>query len=304
MGLDELVALEQITSWLPGAPPGQVWIGDDAAVLPGVGDSLLVATDLMVAGVHADLALVGLDDLGWRAIAANVSDVAAMAGWPLHVVVSLACPQGTDLEFLYSGIRAACAEYGCPVVGGDLSAAVDLVVSVTVVGTTRGKAAVLRSGARAGDAIFVTGPLGASAAGLAALRRGDDSAASAPLRGAHRRPRARLSEGQAARGGGATAMIDVSDGLGLDLDRLASASAVGIRLDDVPVSPGADVEDALGGGEDYELVFTAPSEDEVKRSFEDGGLRSPIRIGMCTAEPDERLLRSQPLPRAGWRHTL
>lgn len=304
MGLDELEALEQITSALPGPPAGQIWIGDDAAVVPGIEPSVLVGTDALVAGVHADLDLVGLDDFGWKAVVANVSDVAAMGGRPLYVVASVACGPDLDLERLYAGIAAACTEYGCPVVGGDLSASDQLVVSVAVVGTTGGEAAVLRSGAGPGDSIFLTRPLGASAAGLAALRHSDRSPDSRALVEAHRRPRARVREGAAARRGGATAMIDVSDGLGLDLGRLARASSVGVRLDSVPTAAGATAEEALGGGEDYELLFTAPTPAAVETAFREAGLDQPLRIGACSADPAERLLGSRPLPEAGWRHSL
>jgi thiamine-monophosphate kinase len=145
-------------------------IGDDAAVLPAPAGDLLLTADAVVAGVHADLDLVGLDDLGWKALAVNVSDVAAMGGRPLCALVTLAGPLAeVDVDALYEGLMAAADEYACPIVGGDLAAAPVLMVSVAVVGTVEGGRPVLRGGASPGDVLCVTGPLGSSAAGLELL---------------------------------------------------------------------------------------------------------------------------------------
>ncbi|MGH9306124.1 MAG: thiamine-phosphate kinase [Acidimicrobiales bacterium] len=332
----EFEAIEAIGKLLGPPPPGQVWIGDDAAVLAldpgsgadppapygsapsesatygsapsgsaprpaGPGPNYLMATDLVVAGVHGDLDLVGLDDLGWKALAVNVSDIAAMGGWPMHAVVSIAGPSSTDLELVYVGLSQASVEYECPIVGGDLSDAPSLVICVAITGTTRGHPALLRSGASVGDALFTTGPLGASAAGLARLRQGEGPAWP-ELVERHRRPRARVQEGQAARQGGASAMIDVSDGLAADLDHLGSRSNVGLVLDHVPVAPGASFDEALGGGEDYELVFSAPDPERVLDAFAAAGLRAPLVLGWCSADPTERRLGNLPLPLLGWTH--
>jgi thiamine-monophosphate kinase len=288
-------------------------IGDDAAVVAAPAGSLLLSADAAVAGVHADLALVGVDDLGWKALAAAVSDIAAMGGRPQYALVTVSGPLGQiDLELLYDGLLAAAGAFGCPVVGGDITAAPDLVVSVTVVGdgdehAFGGRPPVLRSGAQAGDTLFVTGALGAAAAGLAALRAG--RVAEAPdLELTHRRPRARLAEGTAARRLGATAMIDLSDGLASDVWHLADASGVGVVIDHVPIALGVSrmVNDpeatALGGGEDYELLFSAPDPDRIEAGFLEAGLAVPIRVGRCTADVAERRLRDQPLPLLGWEH--
>jgi thiamine-monophosphate kinase len=297
----ERAAIERIRSLLPGPPAGETWIGDDAAVVASPPESLLLTADLVVAGVHVDLDLVGIDDMGWKAMSANVSDIAAMAGRPLWALVSVGGPAGTDLDLLYAGVAAAAEHYRCPVVGGDLANADTLVVSVALTGTSDGRRAVLRSGARAGDALFVTGPLGASAAGLEVLRSG--RADDAPeLAAAHRRPEARVAEGQTALAGGATAMIDVSDGLAIDVDRLAAASGVGVALAAVPTAEGATIEQALGGGEDYELIFTAADPDAVAGAFARTGLRPPLRVGMCTGDRTERRLDGQPLEPRGWEH--
>jgi thiamine-monophosphate kinase len=204
-------------------------------------------------------------------------------------------------------------------------------VAVTVLGTVDGGIPVPRHAAVEGDAIFVTGPCGGSAAGLRVLRaekgaregaeesarkgaeksarkgagRGDESV-EAVLAAAYRRPRARLAEGEVARLAGAHAMIDVSDGLALDLHRLADASGVGFVLDTVPVAEGATPDEALGGGEDYELVVViAPCDIEGYAARCAGaGLRPPLRIGVVRADPAERRLGDDVLGRLGWQHTL
>jgi thiamine-monophosphate kinase len=249
-------------------------IGDDAAIVDAPDGPLLLAADAVVAGVHTPPDLP-LEDVGWKAVVVNVSDIAAMGGRPLHLLVTVAAPPGTDLDRLFDGVAEASKAYLCPVVGGDLTAADSLVVTVAVTGTVDGTP-VRRSGASPGEAIFVTGPLGAAAAS-----------------GWTRRPLARVAEGVDARGAGATAMIDVSDGLVADLGHVADESGVGFALDEIPVAPGATLDQALTGGEDYELVFTAP----VAR------LPVGFRIGVCTADPSERTLAGQALPvGGGWEH--
>jgi thiamine-monophosphate kinase len=296
---------------LPDAPPGETWLGDDTAVVRTPdGGCLLLAADAVVAGVHADLTLTGLDDLGWKALAVNVSDVAAMGGRPGHALVTVAGPPDTDLGLLYQGIQAAAVRYGCPVVGGDLTNAPVLVVSVAVTGWADGPV-VTRSGARVGDGIWVTGPLGRAAAGLRVLRRraGLDAGPAGPagpaiseaaLIEAHARPEAALAEGQAAARAGATAMIDVSDGLVADLGHVADASGIGFALTDVPVADGATEAEALGGGEDYVLVFCAPAEVDIPAAFRE--LDPPARIGVCVARTSTRTLAGRPLDHAGWEH--
>ena len=283
-------------------------IGDDAAVVPAPAGRLLLCSDAAVAGVHADLAAVGVDDLGWKAVAATVSDIAAMGGRPRFALVTVSGPLGdVDLDLLYDGVLAAAEASSCAVVGGDLTAAPGLVVSVAVVGSVDGEP-VLRSGAAPGDSLFVTGPLGAAAAGLALLQ-GGEAGVDPDLELAHRRPRPRVAEGEVARLAGATAMIDLSDGLAADLWHLADESDVGVVVDRVPVAVGvARVADdpealALGGGEDYELLFAAADPDRVEEGFRAAGLTAPLRIGRCTGERSERQLRDDPLPRLGWEHT-
>ena len=312
------------------APMGDLWIGDDAALVTDSGGAaLLLATDLVVAGVHVDLDLCSLSDLGFKAIMVTVSDLAAMGARPDYLLVSIAAPSGTDFALLASGMAEAAADTGAVVVGGDLSTAPVVMVSVAVTGSVgpglSSPGALTRSGARAGDSLFVTGPLGASAAGLRLLLEG--SAASGPdreppaseppaseppaqppasetaaLLQAHRRPVARLTEGETSRLAGATAAIDISDGLAADVRHLADASGVGVALDVVPVATGARDDEALGGGEDYELIVATGDPDRLVGAFSDAGLRKPIAIGMCTADPEERTLAGADLPDIGWRH--
>jgi thiamine-monophosphate kinase len=313
-GNGEFAAIERIRRLLPAAPVGETWIGDDAAVVTGpAGEPLLLATDAVVEGVHFDLDLVDAADVGWKALAVNVSDVASMGGRPLHALVTVVGAGAGMLDRLMRGLGEAATAYRCAVVGGDLSSGPYLAVSVAVTGTTDGRREVLRSRARPGDLLYVTGPLGRSAAGLRMLRAGvarsraQAADAGEPFTGlaaAYRRPVARVAEGLAASVGGATAMIDVSDGLGIDLDHLATASGIGVVLEAVPVAEGASPDDALAGGEDYELVFAAGDPDAVGSAFASAGLRAPIRIGVCVSDPTVRLLGSDPLPATGWEHRL
>jgi thiamine-monophosphate kinase len=299
-----------------GLPPeGETWIGDDAAVVRRPeGGLALLSTDLVVAGVHVDLDLSGLDDLGYKALMVTVSDLAAMGGRPDHVLVSIASPPGTDLDRLADGVAQAAEETGCAVVGGDLSGSPALMVSVAVSGSLHRSShlgPLLRSGARPGDQLLVTGPLGGSAAGLRRLRlrhhqgvTSQPSSEEAELFRAHRRPVARLEEGERARLSGASAAIDLSDGLVADIRHLARASGVGIDLAEVPVAPGATQEEALGGGEDYELLVATGDLARLLQGFAEAGLRPPIPIGRCTDEPDRFELGGAPLPTGGWRHQL
>jgi thiamine-monophosphate kinase len=232
-----------------------------------------------------------------------------MGGQPLYALVTVAGPLAdVDVDALYAGLLAAADEYACPIVGGDLTAAPVLMVSVAMAGMVPGGQPVLRSGASPDELLFVTGPLGSSAAGLALLREG--RAGEAPdLALAHRRPRARVAEGAAARMAGATAMIDISDGLASDVRHIAAASGVGIALDRAPVAVGVaraigddGVSTALGGGEDYELLFAAPDRARVEAAFTSAGLTLPLVIGRCTADTTERRFVDGDLPEAGWEH--
>jgi thiamine-monophosphate kinase len=236
----------------------------------------------------------------------TVSDFAAMGARPEYVLVSVAAPAGTDLEQLGAGLAAASHDASCVIVGGDLSESPVLVVSTAAVGwlTPSDHPPLLRSGAKPGDHLFVTGALGRSAAGLRLLRQGGRSngADVADLVGAHRRPVARLAQGEVARQAGATAAIDLSDGLAPDLAHLARASAVGASLESLPVADLATQLEALTGGEDYELLVATGRPDELIGAFVSAGLAAPLPIGTCTDRAGEYTLDGGSLPTGGWRH--
>ena len=312
-------------------PGGDIWIGDDAAVVtPASTGRTVLATDLLVAGVHFDESLGTLEDVGYKALMVTVSDFAAMGVRPSYALVSIAAPPGTDVDRLGAGLAEAAGETGCVIVGGDLAQSPVLVLSTAVFGVaeTGGAPPMLRSGARPGDHLFVTGPLGRSAAGLRLLRAAaannktttntttttttttttastsvDPSRPPVPdLVRAHRRPVARLAEGEAARRSGVGAAIDLSDGLVADLRHLAEASGVGADLDTVPAAEGATRDEALSGGEDYELLVATGSPDALVATFRAADLAAPLPIGRCTDRPGRLTLGGDPLPPGGWLH--
>jgi thiamine-monophosphate kinase len=261
------------------APGVVVGIGDDCAVLALPQSArLLATTDFLLEDIHFRRRYAEPADIGWKALARNLSDVAAMGGTPRFALVALACPSETEAEAIdafYRGIEAAAAPHGVVVVGGDTSASPDgWIVNVTLLGEIAA-APRLRSGARPGDLVAVTGTLGDSAAGLGLLEAATDpgsldSSIREAVRRAHLRPVARVAEGRWLGASSAvSAMIDLSDGLATDLGHLASESRVGARvhLDRLPISPavrsvaaalGRDpIELAVTGGEDYELLLAA-----------------------------------------------
>ncbi len=284
----------------PPGPEVLVGIGDDTAAVAWGGQTLLLTTDTLLEGVHFRRSTATLRDVGAKAIAVNVSDIAAMGGEPCYALLALALPPSlpvAEIDELYAGIHDMARRHGVAVVGGDTCAAPGgAVLSVTLVGRVDG-APLRRSGARPGDAILVTGDLGASAAGLAVLEQspgGLPPATAEAARRRHRLPTPRVAEGRLIRASGhATAMINVSDGLVTDLDHIATESRVGARIDvdALPVSEGTRaVADALGrdplqwalsGGEDYELLFTAAADRaaEVARAVTDGTGTPVHRIG-------------------------
>ena len=254
-----------------------VGIGDDCAVLePTAGHRLLATTDLLLEDIHFRRRYAEPADVGWKSMAVNLSDVAAMGGRPRWALVALACPHETTLdevEAFYEGARDLLSRHAVVIVGGDTTASpAGWLVNVTLLGEA--VSPVLRSGARAGDVVAVTGPLGRSAAGLAVLERpsapgGIDAAVLADVTSAHLRPVPRVAEGQwLGAAGGVGAMIDLSDGLATDLGHIAEESGVHCRveIERVPISAatrevaralGADARAwATGGGEDYELLLT------------------------------------------------
>lgn len=258
-----------------------VGIGDDCAVLEATpGHRLVATTDLLIEDVHFRRRWARPADVGWKALAVNLSDVAAMGGWPRWALIALACPEDVredEVDAFFASLGALAAEHDVAVVGGDTaSAPAGWIVNVTVLGELA-RPPLLRSTARPGDCLAVTGVLGRAAAGLALLEAGRVPGLAEPdrvaLAEAHLRPRPRVREGLwLSQAGGVTAMIDLSDGLATDLGHLAEESGVGARvaLDQLPVdgatraAAAALGRDALawatGGGEDYELLLAVAPE--------------------------------------------
>lgn len=281
---------------------GEYYVGDDAAVLQPFAGQAIVSTDVAVLGVHLDSELFELRDLGYKAVASALSDLAAMGARPRGVVIAVTAPTGTDLDELHIGAVEAAEANNTAIVGGDLSSGRDVAVAVTVLGECPGGGAVLRSGAVPGDELLVSGPLGRAAAGL--RRRREGASLSDELVQAHRRPAPRLHEGMAARGARVHAMMDLSDGIGLDLHRLADASKVGFELVDLPVAEGATREEAISGGEDYELLIATHDVERLREVFGAYGLSEPLSIGRVVAEMNVRTLNGEELVRRGYEHRL
>jgi len=275
----EIIRLIRRTVERSPAERVETGIGDDTAVLlPQPGARLLATTDLVVEDVHFRRAWASPFDIGWKAMAVNLSDIAGKGGQPLWALVGLALPAPADpaeVEALYEGMRRAAAPHGVAIVGGDTSVSPrGWFVNVTLLGEHLGVPR-LRSAAKPGDAVAVTGTLGRSAAGLAALEAGRARLGAVRpetievVTAAHLRPAARVAEGRwLGAAAGVHAMMDCSDGLATDLGHICRESRVGVRveLDRLPVDPAAqEVAGALGadalfwatsGGEDFELLLT------------------------------------------------
>lgn len=267
-----------------GPSRAEVGPGDDAAVLSASDGRIVATVDTLVHGPDFRLAWSSGYDLGWKSAAVNLADIAAMGARPTALLVALAMPESTRLAFvtdLARGLRAACEALapGCVVEGGDLTVSDVLTVAVTALGSLDSRSPVRRSGARPGDVVAVTGRLGDAARGLRLLFDrfrdadgrpvpvGDAVLSDAERRelDAQLRPAPPIAEGPRAARAGATAMMDVSDGLVLDARRLAAASAV--TLDLRRAALGDHPDDALAGGEDHGLLATFPGADAVPPGF-------------------------------------
>jgi thiamine-monophosphate kinase len=285
--------------------------GDDLAVLKWEPDDLLlVGVDQVLDGVHFDAKVHPPRDIGRKVMNRNLSDCAAMACLPAAAVATVALPRGTDLEFskaLYLGVHDAGERFGCPVVGGDVATwEGKLMLTLTILGRSAGVKPIARSGAHAGDRIFVTGPLGGS------------------ILGRHMNFAPRIVEARTlARTGMITSMIDISDGLSRDLGHLCEESRVGAVIDAARVPIHQDAHDsrgdgrtplerALHDGEDHELLFTCSTHAEplLERILAEqtGDVLDLIEIGQITAEPGMFLLDARgeksPLVVQGWEHTF
>ena len=263
-------------------------IGDDCAIYrpPGAREDLLFTTDMTIEDVHFRRDTHTAEAVGWRALARGLSDIAAMGGEPRFCLLSLAVASWADRRWVdgfYRGFLRLARRERTALIGGDLARGERTACDVVVCGAApRGKA-LRRDGARPGDLIFVSGALGGAARGLES-RRG-------AAWKKHAWPEPRIEFGRRLRGR-ASAAIDLSDGLSIDLHRLCTASGVAAALDEVPVFPGATLEQALHGGDDYELLFTARK-----------AVRGAIRIGTIEkGKPGRVEFEGRPLAPLGWDH--
>ncbi len=287
-------------------------IGDDAAVLDPLprGQELLVTTDLLIEGSHFRRERHPARALGHKTLARGLSDIAAMGGQPLYALLSLCLPPWAGEKWrkqFFAGLFNLARRAGVALVGGDLAAGGRFAADIVVLGSAARGQVLRRSKARPGDLIYVSGRLGGSALGLKRLRPATFSLADPAVR-RHLYPTPRLALGRfLAEKLHVQAAMDLSDGLSLDLFRMAAESRVGAEIwaEALPVFPGANRHQALHGGEDYELLFTLGSGRQVPQSFEGIPLTA---IGVVT--PDRRLSligargRRSRLPVGGFQHKL
>jgi thiamine-monophosphate kinase len=288
--MNEIELLRRIARKAPAAGRGLLLgIGDDCAIFrpKGAKEDLLFTTDMMLEDVHFRRDTHPAESVGWKALARGLSDIAAMGGEPRFCLLSLAVPEWADqrwIDAFYRGFLRLARKTATPLAGGDLARAQRMACDVVVCGATPPGKALRRDGARPGDGIYVSGPLGGAALGLE-TRRG-------AAWKKHSRPEPRLAFGRSLRGR-ASAAIDLSDGLSLDLHRLCLASGCAAVLDGpIPIFPGATIEQALHGGEDYELLFTARK-----------AIRGATRIGnIHKGRPGRVELEGKPLAPLGYDH--
>ena len=274
-------------------PTSMTGIGDDCAVIAAGEDCILISTDMLVEGIHFDLSYTPVQHLGYKAVAVNVSDIAAMNARPEQITVSIALSNRFSVEAidaLYAGIKAACENYKVDLVGGDTTSSTSgLVISITAIGRAKKEDIAYRNGAKVNDILCVTGDLGAAFAGLQVLTREKEVYLTNPdmqpdiekyeyLVGRQLKPEARtdIVFDLAEAGVKPTSMIDVSDGLASELFHIAKNSGVGLRIyeDKIPIDHMAyetaiefkldPITCALNGGEDYELLFTIDKADQEK----------------------------------------
>ena len=303
-GVIERVAARIAAQW-PHDPRVLVGIGDDAAVLAAATPAV-VCTDAVVEGVHFRDQWSSGADVGAKLAARNFSDIAVMGADPTALLVSLTAPADTAVSWVESfidGVIAECVRAGAVLVGGDTSSGWGVVASATAVGHLRANAAVTRSGARAGNLIAICGSPGRAAAGLAALMAGRGDELPATLVSAHVRPQPDYAAAAAATGAGATAMIDTSDGLLVDLGHLAAASGVVVDIDPDRLPSDPDIAAAaalldhdgatwrLAGGEDHLVVAAFPVGAALPPGFTVIGAASEPRSG---SEPPRVLVRGRP----------
>ncbi len=295
-------------------------VGDDTAAWQGDDSIQLAKVDALVEGVHFQRGMFGWEDLGWKALAINLSDIAAMGGIPKYALVSLAVPPETEVDdvlSLYKGMLKPAKQYGVAIIGGDTDSTPRISVTVTVLGSM-GKSKILltRSAARPGDLIAVTGCLGSAAAGYEIIRSKTKTGRNATAaKRAFLRPEPRLAEGQLLLKSGIKTAIDVSDGLLSDLTHICKASHVSARVvaEKLPVAPEVAavfgkkaILMALSGGEDYELLFTGTAE-AVKNVSKKAGcpvtVIGEISAGKeCSVTVVDAAGKPLKLSQKGWEH--
>ena len=300
-------------------------IGDDCCIFKTSGDSAsLLTTDMLVENVHFIRNAVSSYELGRKSLAVNMSDIAAMGGNPTEAVISIAIPDTVDLAFLdrfYDGMKSIAKEFGVNLLGGDTTWSPEhLVINIALLGEAAQDEILYRSGARVDDIIFLTGPVGSSAAGLDIILKGRSFDAEQDLLSAHHNPFPHVKEGRIiASLGLANSMIDVSDGVAADLGHICTESGVGAVIEEgcIPTTPGFRAyckqfnEDsrhlALHVGEDYVLLGTAPPEAavELKKALESKGCEFHP-LGNTVSEPGLKLKcldgSTEPIGAHGWDH--
>lgn len=303
-------------------------IGDDCAVLrPAAGMDLLITTDAQEESIHFRRDWSSPQDIGWRCLAVNVSDIAAMGGRPLGAVIALSLPPTLDvafLEALYDGVQEQATAFACPIIGGNMSrTTAALTITITVLGEVPTGQALSRAGAQVGDEIWVTGSLGGARAGLEVLLHPEALGGRQPAEvlARYRRPHPRLREAEFLRQhGGLHSLIDLSDGISSDLGHICAASGVGAHLHAASLPLTAAVRDvahalgvdplqwALHGGEDFELCGTAPPGvlEALQQTFEARFHVPLVRVGTIHAAPGMTLIRAdgthEPLRARGYDH--
>lgn len=328
--IGEFALIDRLQRFLQAPSGSQVVksIGDDCAVLqPAPESELILTTDSQEEGVHYRLDWSTPEEIGWRCLAVNVSDIAAMAGRPLGAVVALSLPPDLDVAFvdgLYTGMQDLARRMACPIIGGNMTKTTGRVsVTITVLGEVPKGQAIYRSGAQPGDAIWVTGPLGGAKAGLEALLKPDAvrDVPTAHALACYRRPQPRLWEAQFLRQRATLhSLLDISDGLSGDLRHICEASGVGAHIEAAAVPIHDDTRRiaealqadplsyALHGGEDFELCFTAQTRqiEPILGDFEQQFSRSLVRVGMVRKGKEVTLRRSDGseavLPTRGYDH--
>ena len=305
-------------------------IGDDAAALKVSGHNILLTTsDILLEDVHFNLSFTDSYHLGRKALAVNLSDIAAMGGTPRFFVVSLALPAHISVSFiddLYRGIMELASEFSTILVGGDTNASPEkLMIALTVLGEVHPDHLLMRSGAQVGDSLFVTGTIGDAALGLMNLQTNPTAISQSPVSGLvakHLSPFPRIKEGQVLSGNGlASSLIDISDGLLTDLKRILTASGKGatVWIEKLPLSSEFKqsetphhcnkIEYALTGGEDYELLFTCPPSKETQLSQAASKAEFTVtKIGTITDSQELVVLdqheQPYPLGKLGYDHFL